>query len=323
MESALQHHWQQLSLATQPPPQRGSSLVFDQKRQQTVLVADGGTWQWDGTNWREAQSQSAPPARNTTHLVYDSTTECVLLFGGVGIDGTPLNDVWLWNGTLWIEQHPATFPSPVGGASMACDASRQQVILFGGLMGFDGVNGSNRVGTFSDQTWIWDGTTWTEQTISNPPPARMGGQMIYDQARQQVLLFGGNGPSGYLNDMWLWHGDGWEKLAPGALPPMQTRTYATFHAQLQQVLLLTDVPAETFQAQHTYQSWLWDGTSWSQSTASKVLPGSIEGLAYDGMHQTVVAYVVTGSKAPLSDKSSGARLPEIAAPTLASETWIW
>lgn len=323
MESALQHHWQQASPATQPPSHRGSSLVFDKKRQQTVLVADGETWLWDGASWREIQDQTAPPARNTTHLVYDITTECVLLFGGIGIDGTPLNDVWLWDGTLWTEQHPASFPAPIGGASMACDIGRQQVILFGGLTGFDGVNGSNRVGTFSDQTWIWNGTTWTEQTISNPPPARIGGQMVYDETRQQMLLFGGNGPAGYLNDMWLWQGNGWEKLSPGTLPSTQTRTYATFHAQLQQVLLLTEVTEEANQSQRVYQSWSWDGTSWSQNTVNEVLPGSIEGFAYDGMRDTIVAYVVTGGKAPLADKSTGIRLPEIAAPTLASETWIW
>lgn len=323
MESVLQHHWQQLNPTRLPPSYRGGSLAFDKKRQQTVLVAAGETWLWNGTTWSEAQPHPAPSARNTAHLVYDSLTECILLFGGIGIDGTPLNDVWLWDGNAWQEQHPANFPFPVGGASLVCDAARRQVILFGGMMGFDGVSGSNRVGTLSDQTWLWDGTTWQALSTKHTPPARVGAQLVYDEARQQTLLFGGNGPTGYLNDMWLWQGDDWQPLSPVTLPPAGIRGYAAFHSELQHTLLLTEQVNEISQLQRTYQSWLWDGTSWTRSTPDQILPGSIEGLAYDEARGTIVACVVTGGKAPLADKSAGAVLPELAAPVLASQTWIW
>ncbi|HEY0757133.1 MAG TPA: kelch repeat-containing protein [Ktedonobacteraceae bacterium] len=327
MDNALQGHWRQLNPATLPPSWRGSSLVFDKKRQQTVFVAAGETWLWNGESWSKAQSRLAPPARNTTHLVYDALTECVLLFGGIGLDGSPLNDVWLWNGSLWTEQHPAQRPFPLGGAAIACDVARQQVILFGGRPGLAGSTGSNRVGSFSSTTWIWDGATWQAYPTKNTPPGRSGGQLVYDALRQQTLLFGGIGTNGYLNDMWLWQGTrdeaNWQQLFPTTLPPTGTRLYATFHEQLQQVLLLTEKIAETNLLQHSFQSWVWDGVSWSQSFIEQILPGSIEGCAYDSSHNTLVACVVTGGKALLANKKMSAVLPDLAVPTLASQTWIW
>lgn len=323
MESALHDLWQRLNPALQPPSQRGTSLAFDKKRGQSVLVAAGETWLWNGASWSQAQSQAAPPARSTTHLVYDGINECVLLYGGVGIDGTPLNDVWLWDGQVWTEQHPRAYPTPVGGAALACDLKNRQAVLFGGIMGFDGASGSNRVGTFSNETWVWNGTTWREQPASGGPSARVGGQLVYDEVRQHLLLFGGHNATGYLNDMWRWNGGGWNQLSPTTLPPMQGRYCTTFHAQLQRVILLAEVMDDLNQQQSSYQMWLWDGASWSQSPQKKVLPGSIEGFAYDGLRQALVAQVVIGGKSPLVSKSAGGRLPELAMPELTSETWVW
>ncbi len=325
MESALHYQWQQLKPGAQPPSYRGSNLVFDKKRQQGVLVAQGETWLWDGSTWHKALSRSNPPARNTTHLVYDVVTECVLLFGGIGLDGTPLHDVWLWNGQTWTEQHPAQYPLPLGDAAMACDAGRQQVVLFGGLTGFDGSNGSNRVGTFSQTTWVWNGSTWNELSGPDAPPARAGGLLVYDEQRQYLLLCGGHGAAGYLQDQWLWQGDGWRQIFPVTLPPAQARYRGIFHERLQQIVLMAEVLGDVAARQRVYQTWTWDGTNWSQYAPAQTLPGSVEGFTYDTLHQTAVACLVTGGKAQLADKqtSAGAALPALAAPTLASETWVW
>lgn len=322
MKSTLQYHWQRLNLSTLPPPHRGSSLVFDKKRRQTVFVASGATWLWNGQAWSKVQGQNIPSARSTTHLAYD-TTECVLLFGGIGVDGTPLNDLWRWDGVRWTEQHPATRPSPVGGAGIACHAINRQVILFGGITGFDGQNGSNRVGTLSNDTWIWDGNTWTEQPTSGAPPARIGGQMVYDEAHAQTLLFGGIGSTGYLNDTWIWNGTAWNQLHPDTLPPARARYQAIFHEQLQQVMLLGETLEESNQSQRSYQIWLWNGASWSRYATDAVMPGSVEGFAYDGVRNATIACVVAGGKGSLPTKRTGTGLPELAAPILASQTWVW
>ena len=303
MSITLQYHWKRLNPTQQPRPHLGSSLVFDKKQQRSILNAAGETWLWDGVTWSKAQS--TPPARNSTHQIYDTGTESVLLFGGIGLDGTPLNDTWIWDGTTWKEQHPADFPSPLGGAAIAYIATQQQVILFGGITGFDGTSGSNRTGTLLNDTWIWDGTTWTEMLVSNAPPKRVSVQLIYDELHQQTLLFGGN-----LNDMWRWNGTGWDELHPATLPPFQARYSTVYHKQLQQVMLLAELREG---GKLTHQIWLWDGTTWSQSSMTEDLMGTVEGLAYDETRNLVIANVVTGGKLVSTENPA----------PLESETWVW
>ena len=42
--------------------------------------------------------------------------------------------------------------------------------------------------------------------------------------------------------------------------------------------------------------WLWDGTTWSQSSVSEDLMGNVEGLADDETRNLVIVNVVTGGK---------------------------
>jgi hypothetical protein len=67
-----------------------------------------------------------------------------------------------------------------------------------------GANGSNN---FFD-TWVWDGTNWTQESPASSPSLRNLPAIAYDAARAQVVLFGGLDPfvgNGiFLNDAWVW-----------------------------------------------------------------------------------------------------------------------
>jgi hypothetical protein len=77
---------------------------------------------------------------------------------------------------------------------MAYDPATGDMVLFGG--------GSNS-GLLND-TWTWDGTTWTQQSPATSPPARYLASMAYDPATGDMVLFGGAGNSGFLNDTWTY-----------------------------------------------------------------------------------------------------------------------
>lgn len=62
---------------------------------------------------------------------------------------------------------------------MAFDSTRGVTVLFGG-----GVYPS------SDDTWEWNGTTWS-QSLVNGPGARSLHAMTYDSARGVTVFFGG------------------------------------------------------------------------------------------------------------------------------------
>ena len=66
-----------------------------------------------------------------------------------------------------------------------------------------------------DDTWTWDGSTWTRQHPAAHPPA-FGGFMAYDAATGTVVLlsdqFGGGGT-------WTWDGSTWTQQHPVTSPP--------------------------------------------------------------------------------------------------------
>src|SRR6266496_2944326 len=56
------------------------------------------------------------------------------------------------------------------GHAMVYDAVRQRVVLFGGL---------SSSGNSSNDTWEYDGTTWTQRTPGTSPSARQNHAMVY------------------------------------------------------------------------------------------------------------------------------------------------
>src|SRR5579864_8601744 len=85
---------------------------------------------------------------------------------------------------------------------MAFDSAHGQVVMFGGTSDL-------RVNL--NDTWLWDGSNWTQQSPQDSPSARVGHAMVYDSSHDQTVLFGGiNGI--YLEDTWIFDA--------GPLPPM-------------------------------------------------------------------------------------------------------
>ena len=107
----------------------------------------------------------------------------------------------------WTLKVPTDAPTPRTFHAMAYDAARAQVVLFGGLDGQilqDEHPLENR-----DDTWVWDGTNWTQKSPANSPPPRGYLAMAYDAARAQVVLFGGINSNNFVryNDTWVWPSD--------------------------------------------------------------------------------------------------------------------
>jgi hypothetical protein len=92
---------------------------------------------------------------------------------------------------------------------MAYDAATGNVVLFGGLSRFNHMLGD---------TWVWDGTTWTQQAPAASPSARDFAPMVYDTATGNVVLFGGDiSTCGVLGDTWVW-GSNSSTKKPGPSP---------------------------------------------------------------------------------------------------------
>jgi hypothetical protein len=57
----------------------------------------------------------------------------------------------------------------------------------GKTIAFGGFNGTG----YLNDTWSFDGTSWTQIATQSVPPARIAAQMTYDSVAQKVVLFGG------------------------------------------------------------------------------------------------------------------------------------
>jgi hypothetical protein len=118
--------------------------------------------------WLMPSLTGLPPARTSAAMVYDPAMGATLLYGG-NTYSTLFGDTWAFSkSTGWKQLTPAVSPPPLQGASMAYDPTTETVVLFGG--NFDHIAGSGW--TDSNQTWTWDGATWTQQFPPVSPPAR-------------------------------------------------------------------------------------------------------------------------------------------------------
>ena len=65
--------------------------------------------------------------------------------------------------------------------------------------------------TYFNDTWTWDGQTWTNQKPPSSPTPRALPALAADD--HEVVLFGGQDPNGNpLGDTWTWNGTTWTKL---------------------------------------------------------------------------------------------------------------
>jgi uncharacterized protein (TIGR03437 family) len=216
-------NWTQQSPQTSPPARAEMAMAYDSARGQTVLF--GGTdssatffndsWVWDGSNWTLKTPQTMPPGRSSHAMAYDSAHGEVVLFGGWNLETTALyNDTWVWDGSNWTKESPQTSPSARLGQGMAYDSAHGEVVMSGGF--FCGSTcGTNVTVQYLSDTWLWDGSNWSDQFPQTSPPGRTEPAMAYDSGHDQVVLFGGSIrvgklPTG-LGDTWTWFG--------GPLPP--------------------------------------------------------------------------------------------------------
>ena len=240
--------WHQLSPSLSPSPRMGSAITYDGAAGNIVLFGGcsgsvttctflNDTWTWDGITWRQ-QFPPVRPSPRATSMAYDAATGTSVLFGGTGSGGS-LADTWTWDGVAktWTKQAPAGSPS-ARQAPLAYDAARQTVLLFGGTNWKVEVPGSG--GTAYDDTWTWDGTTWTKQFPSASPSARSYFSMAYDAVLQHVVLFGGAVGGDWTHsadDTWIWNGFNWAQFDP-ATTPFNRYNYGMDYDSEQKVIVM-------------------------------------------------------------------------------------
>lgn len=168
----------------------------------------------------------------------------------------------------WKVDQPAASPPPRYDAAMAWDSVRHRVVLFGGV---------GDAGPLDD-TWEWDGTTWTEASVAVAPQRRSQHALAFDAARGVTVLFGGaDWLFNPLGDTWEWDGTQWTERCVDAACEAAAPAARSSHALAWDPNRKTTVAAGGAPA----DSYEWDGSTWKLLTSS---------VSYDEQLDAVAAY---------------------------------
>lgn len=222
--------------------------------------------------WRQISTTQAPKARYTHGMTYDSARHKMVLFGGDGTGSERLSDTWEYDGNIW--QQINTYPLPPGRANidqtLVFDSLRNRVVLFGGL---------SSQGYMND-TWEFDGSSWSRAVVGQSPPARDSHAMVYDSYRNVTVLYGGFGlESGYYkDDTWEYDGTSWHQVLPAQSPSKRYHHAMAFDSDRNVTVLFGGRNASGLLS----DTWEYDGIEWRQINTPQS-PSSRENhsLAYD------------------------------------------
>lgn len=198
-----------------PPTSTGALTAYSRDSHELVVMGDNGSgntagnevWSLDGAQWRQAPD--APTARLGAGLAYDPDHRRFVLTGGAcrtlpdpecaDPSGYALSTYAFDVDTRTWTQLGATWPltSARVNAGVVYDRAAHRLVVFGG-----DDSSSEPIA----ETWVGDGTTWTELVSAEHPAPMRFPTMTFDLERGSTILFDSEG------DTWELRGDEWTKL---------------------------------------------------------------------------------------------------------------
>lgn len=189
--------------------------------------------------------------------------------------------MWTWDGAGYTHV-PAGRPGPSSNkADMAYDRTLGVIVLWdhgcaGLVMGFQG-------GCVAqvNQTWTWDGRSWTARSMTSAPKDVGPGAMVFDGRLGQVVYVNGIGQA------WAWTGSEWKSMEMRGAPHVARRDsaapVATFAAGYDESRGLLVFALST-------STWTWAGSTWTE-VAGGIDAGDARPdahLVFDRVHSQLV-----------------------------------
>ena len=235
--SMEQKRWSQVSVSgTLPPARWGHTLLWDAKRNRLVMFGGqsrslfSDVWAFDVArgSWSQLARDDAGPSRRYSHsAILEPGRDRMVISHGFTNTGR-FDDTWAFDlaNNGWRNLTPSgTKPLRRCLHHAVYDAERSQMLLFGGCASGFGPCPLGDLWAFDLNT-----NTWTERTGQVKPAPRTHYGMVFDDARSQLVIFGGQG-NGALNDTWEFDANRreWrEATLLGAPPSGRSRHESTF-----------------------------------------------------------------------------------------------
>ena len=173
---------------------------------------------------------------------------------------------------------PTLSPPNRNLTSIAFDSKRKRIVLFGGV-------NYTPLQLFND-TWFWDGLSWSAGPVAPPNlTLRSGTSMVYDAARDEIVLFGGYDNLIKFNETWILNNSGWIKRSPTHTPGSRNFASMAYDNANRQVILC----GGTGEGVVRNDTWLWNGLDWTNVSLTN-LPVTSGAMAYNVFTNQVVLF---------------------------------
>jgi hypothetical protein len=178
----------------------------------------------------------------------------------------------------WRQEAVGSAPQARYNPAVAYDRANGEVVLFGGM--------TSSGGSPRNDTWTWDGESWTQETPDQSPSARGGAMMAFDPSTGEIVLAGGHSGGTAFNDTWTWDGENWTKRQD--MPEGRAYGGMAWDSDNERLILFggrNPVP-EKFG-----QTWAWKDGSWTVlSPSNSPSPRSDMAMAKDPASGEIVLY---------------------------------
>lgn len=184
-----EHDGQQWLAGPLPPSGALGALAWHARMQRVVAKGNPTLLSYDGAAWTPF---GTPVPSQGNSLIYDAARDRLL------IPAAPQSGAWAvaeWDGSQWYTITPAQSPTSRFSATtqqaFAYDPVRQRTVAFGGR-NYGPPNPGGPSWVFFNDLWEWDGATWSQRVLPNPPPGREGAALFHDPVANRLLVCSGN-----------------------------------------------------------------------------------------------------------------------------------
>lgn len=180
--------------------------------------------------------------------------------------------------STWWQPPVATAPPYHYGHALTTEPVTGKVVMFGGM-------GPGAVG----DTWEWNGDTWTQTGLVNPPSPRETHAMAPD-GQGGIVLFGGSTGS---DETWRYYQGQWTQLGPATTPPPRRSHQMAFTGQ--SILMFGGFWYDQSGPVCLADTWEWIGGNWVQRFPTNAPSArATMGMAHDPIRARTVLYGGSG-----------------------------
>jgi hypothetical protein len=262
--------------------------------------------------------------REQAGLVIDAELQQAhLLFGSTDFYAGchPLHDSWLPRCSSIIQSVPLDQGLPLTvarsfgctGSSTTLDPIGKRIIVFGGYrMSYycDHISHASYtyLNAFSMVPLRGPFDPAAPLVTGEPPPARQGHAAVYDELRDRLIVYGGIGAGGVLDDVWtfgLQGGSAWTRLVPEGTPPPPIIAPAAIYDPVRDRVVISGNPHDEGRTGRL-RVWalrLADPPSWIELNPDGPLPPARtdHAVAYDPVRDRMVLFGGYGNGPYMND----------------------